>query len=158
MEKEISIKNIMMLKDRAIIDIGEKYSYLIDFDKFATSKPNFMVNKDEVVYPNGYVLWFDSYKEDIDVIEFKINGNLKDDNGYMTYEIKGFINMEGEISNCFEISIPSETFEVYLKQEDCYDSNKIINGCLSALEIYYKPYQKVIYQDETTKEVKQFDQ
>ena len=156
MEKEVRINNIIMLKDMALIDIGQKYSFLVDFDKFYLSKPNFSLSKDNIIFPNGFIIWFDSYLKKDNGVQFEINVDTYKEEDYINYKITGFVNEDGKVSNNFEIKSVRETVEVYLKKEDCLDTNKIIQECMKAVKVYYEPYTCVFYTDESSKEIKEY--
>lgn len=156
MEKEIKFKNIIMLKDMAVIDIGQKYSFLVDFDKFYLSKPNFVIDKNNIIFPNSFIICFDSYLQKDNGVQFEINVDNGNNEKYINYKITGFINEKGEISNIFEVDLVGETIEVYLKKEDCLDTNKIIQECMNAVNVYYEPYTCVFYADGSSNEVKEY--
>ena len=156
MEKQITFKNIIMLKDMAIIDIGGRYSFLVDFDKFYSTKPNFSLSKDNIIFPSGYIIWFDSYLQKDNDIQFEINVDTFKDENYINYKITGYINEEGEVSNNFVVESVRETIEVYLKKEDCLDTNKIIQECMKAVKTYYESYTCVFYADGSSNEVKEY--
>ena len=115
----VKVENIYQIGDKAIILING-CNYLVNLNKFLSSKKMFFKADHGNIIPKGYILRINNYSIRDDVVYFERNIIVSDG---LELTLTGTIDKNGKILNWFNIN----EYKMYLSDDLIADEASIIN-------------------------------
>lgn len=156
--KEVKHMKMLELGDKAILSVDHDHHFLINLNEFNNSKVKFYVDKNDLAIPSNYSIWFNSYKEETDVIKFTLEVDNGDEFHFPLFKINGFMDKKGNVSNCFFVESVNNSYEIYIPMECCDNTNLIVWWCMNSIKSYYLPLSFSVESKGYSKKLSHYEQ